>query len=102
REALSCGKTILTYDEFNNNANQLAHHLIQLGISSEEVVAIFMEETEEAIISQFAVLKAGGAYLPLDPTYPKERLAYMLENSKTKIVITNTASRSNLPDNSFK
>jgi amino acid adenylation domain-containing protein len=77
-----------TYRELNDRANQLAAYLTQLRIRQEEPVGILMEESDQAIVAELAVLKAGGAYLPLDPAYPKERLAYMLEVSESRKVIT--------------
>lgn len=102
REAISYDTRVLTYAELNKRANQLAHHLIGLGITSEDVVGVLMNETEEAIISLLAILKAGGAYLPLDTSYPKDRLIYMLENSGAKVVITNKSFQSHLDGHSFK
>lgn len=86
--ALSYGDTMLTYGELNLRANQLAHHLIDLGISSEKRAGVMMNETEEAIISFLAILKAGGAYVPLDPSYPGDRLQYMIQNSDADLIIT--------------
>lgn len=101
KEALQYGNNILTYGELNRRANQLANHLIHLGISSEDLVGILMNETDDAIVSILAVLKAGGAYLPLDTSYPKDRLLYMLENANVKIVITNEAFRSTIEGQPF-
>jgi len=101
RQALSYGNTILTYGELNKRANQLANYLVGLGISSEELVGVMMNETDDAIVSILAILKAGGAYLPLDTSYPKERLLYMLQNAKVKIVITNELFRSIIEGEQF-
>lgn len=78
----------LTYAEFNRKANQLAHHLQTLAIGPEMLVAIGMERSLEMMIALFAILKAGAAFLPLDPTYPKERLAFMLEDSEAVLLLT--------------
>ena len=78
----------LTYDEFNRKANQLAHHLKALAIGPEMLVAISMERSLEMMIALFAILKAGAAFLPLDPTYPKERLEFMLEDSEAVLLLT--------------
>jgi non-ribosomal peptide synthetase component F len=69
----------LTYQELNRRANQLAHYLQKLGIGPEVCVAICMERSFEMVIGLLAILKAGGVYVPLDPEYPKERLAFMLK-----------------------
>ena len=71
----------ITYHELNCKANQLAHHLRDLGVGPETVVAVCMERSIEMVVGLLGILKAGGAYLPLDPTYPKERLAFMLNDA---------------------
>src|SRR6185503_20304398 len=68
----------LSYGELNARANQLAHHLRDLGVGPEVVVGLCVERSPEMIIGLLGILKAGGAYLPLDPDYPHERLAFML------------------------
>lgn len=78
----------LTYHEFNRRANQLAHHLQKMGVGPEVLVGICMERSLEMIVALFAILKAGGAYLPLDPSYPKERLAFMLQDSEAALLLT--------------
>jgi len=78
----------LTYAELNRRANQLAHYLQKLGVGPEVLVGISTERSLEMIIGILGTLKAGGAYLPLDPTYPQERLAYMLEDSHASVLLT--------------
>ncbi len=78
----------LTYEEMDTWANRLARHLQDLGVGPEVIVAVCLERSVAAILSILAVLKAGGAYLPLDPAYPAERLGYMLENSRAAFLIT--------------
>jgi amino acid adenylation domain-containing protein len=86
--ALIHGETQLTYRELNARGNRLARHLQDLGVGPEVIVAVCLERSIGAILSILAVLKAGGAYLPLDPAYPADRLAYMLDNSRASLVIT--------------
>ena len=78
----------LTYAELDQRSNQLAHHLQSLGVGPEVIVGICLERSPEMIIAMLAVLKAGSAYLPLDPAYPPERLAFMLEDSQAAVLIT--------------
>lgn len=77
----------LTYQELNRRANRLAHHLRQLGVRPETLVAICAERSVEMIVGLLAILKAGGAYVPLDPAYPKHRLAFMFEDSKVSVLL---------------
>ncbi len=78
----------LTYRELNTKANQLAHHLQTLGVGPEVLVGICVERSLEMVIAILGILKTGGAYVPIDPEYPQERLAYMLEDSKVKVLLT--------------
>ena len=78
----------LTYVQLNARANQLAHHLKALGVGPEVPVAICMERCPEMVVGLLGVLKAGGAYVPLDPAYPKERLSFMLEDSRSSVLLT--------------
>jgi len=81
----------LTYAELNARANRLARHLRYLGVAAETIVAICLDRSADFVVALLATLKAGGAYLPLDPTYPPERLAGMLADANAQIVITQTA-----------
>ena len=78
----------LTYRELNSKANQLAHHLKKLSVGPDMLVGIFMERSLEMIVGLLGVLKAGAAYLPLHPTAPQERVAFMLEDSSTSLLLT--------------
>jgi surfactin family lipopeptide synthetase C len=83
-------KQHLTYRELNNRANQLADYLQALGVKPEVKVGICVERSLEMVIGILAILKAGGAYIPLDPAYPSERLAFMVEDVQTPILLTQT------------
>ncbi|MFN6540774.1 MAG: amino acid adenylation domain-containing protein [Nostoc sp. EkiNYC01] len=87
----------LTYRELNAKANQLAHHLQAMGVGSEVLVGLCVERSIEVIIGILGILKAGGAYVPLDPAYPQERLAFMLEDTNLKVVLTKTEWTEILP-----
>ncbi|MDT5295930.1 MAG: hypothetical protein QOJ76_2810, partial [Acidobacteriota bacterium] len=78
----------LTYAELNARANQLAHHLMSLGIGRDVPVGILMERSLEMVVAVLATLKAGGAYVPLDPAYPLERLSFMLEDTGLAVLLT--------------
>jgi amino acid adenylation domain-containing protein/non-ribosomal peptide synthase protein (TIGR01720 family) len=78
----------LTYDELNHRANQLAHYLRKVGVGAEAVVGLCVERSPEMIVGLFGVMKAGGAYLPLDPELPPERLRYILVDAGAGIALT--------------
>jgi amino acid adenylation domain-containing protein len=86
----------LTYRELNIRANQLAHYLHQLGVMPEVLVGICLERSIDMIVGVLGILKAGGAYLPLDPTYPTERLKFMLEDAQLTILLTHSSLSSSL------
>ncbi|MFL9674216.1 amino acid adenylation domain-containing protein [Pseudomonas marginalis] len=83
----------LTYRQLNERANRLAHHLRELGVQPESRVGICLERGLDMLIGLFAILKAGGGYVPLDPTYPLERIAYMLHDSAPVVVLAQRATR---------
>src|SRR5262249_4206767 len=78
----------ISYRELELRSNQLAHYLRGLGVAPEVVVGLCVERSIEMMIGLLGILKAGGAYLPLDPGYPAERLAYMLEDSQASLIVT--------------
>jgi aspartate racemase len=78
----------LSYGELNRRANQLARHLQGMGVGPEVLVGVCLERSAEAIVGLLGVLKAGGAYVPLDATDPPERLAYILQDARTHILLT--------------
>ncbi|KXU82829.1 hypothetical protein CR51_42505 [Caballeronia megalochromosomata] len=88
----------LTYAQLNARANRLAHRLIALGVGPEARVALCMERRLELVIALLAILKAGAAYVPLDPAYPGERLAYMLRDAGPALLIADATGRQALGD----
>ena len=88
----------LTYAELNRRSNQLAHHLQALGVKPEIPVGICLEPSAEMVVGLLGILKAGGAYLPLDPAYPKERLAFMLETAGAPVILTRESLAGVLPE----
>ena len=96
--AVSFGSQTLTYAQLNARANELAYHLQTLGVRPDVPVAVCMDRCPEMLIGVLGILKAGGAYLPLDPAYPKERLAFMLQDARPPVVLTRQHWLESLPD----
>ncbi|MCC5610103.1 amino acid adenylation domain-containing protein [Nostoc sp. CHAB 5834] len=90
----------LTYQELNQRANQLAHYLQSLGVKPDVLVGICIERSPLMVIGLLAILKAGGVYIPLDPAYPKERLAFMLNDSQLPVLLTQQSLIERLPEHS--
>ena len=88
RIAVVNGAEALSYEGLNRRANELAGRLREMGVGAEVVVGLCMRRSLKMVVGMIAVMKAGGAYLPLDPEYPDERLAYLVEDSGTSIVLT--------------
>ncbi|HBO2516032.1 TPA: non-ribosomal peptide synthase/polyketide synthase [Pseudomonas aeruginosa] len=86
--ALAFGEERLDYAELNRRANRLAHALIERGIGADRLVGVAMERSIEMVVALMAILKAGGAYVPVDPEYPEERQAYMLEDSGVELLLS--------------
>ena len=86
--AVMCEAGQLTYGELNAKANRLAHHLRNLGVVAETIVGLCVERSLDMVIGILGILKAGGAYLPLDPAYPRERLAYLLADAGSEVLLT--------------
>ncbi|MEH2247202.1 amino acid adenylation domain-containing protein [Nostoc sp.] len=87
----------LTYQQLNHRANQLAHYLRSLGVKPEVPVGICVERSLNLIVGLIGILKAGASYVPLDPAYPQERLAFMLEDSQISILLTQQHLLKTLP-----
>ncbi|HWX42056.1 MAG TPA: amino acid adenylation domain-containing protein, partial [Blastocatellia bacterium] len=88
----------LTYAELNRRANRLAHYLLELGVGLDTPVAICQQRSIEGLISLIGIFKAGGTYVPLDPGYPKERLALMLEDAAPRVLLTEPELLAMLPE----
>ena len=86
--AVTFRKEKLTYRELNERANQLAHYLQRQGVGTETLVGVLMERSVEMIVALVGILKAGGAYVPLDPSYPRERLSFMLADTRAGLLLT--------------
>jgi amino acid adenylation domain-containing protein len=95
--AVVCEHGELTYRELNARANQLARHMQQLGVARESIVGICIDRSLDMAIAIVATLKAGAAYLPLDPEYPQERLAFMMNDAQPALVLTKAAVNFGLP-----
>ncbi|HEY6922733.1 MAG TPA: condensation domain-containing protein, partial [Steroidobacteraceae bacterium] len=91
------GEQSLTYAQLNSRANQLARHLFNSGVGPDQLVGIFLERSPLVPVSLLATLKAGGAYLPLDPSYPPERLQHMLADAAPRVILTQQHLRERLP-----
>jgi amino acid adenylation domain-containing protein len=87
----------LTYRELNARANQLAHHLVKLGVGPKTLVGICVERSLEMVVGLLAILKAGGAYVPVDPAFPADRIAFMLEDAEAPVLLTQQRLAGNLP-----
>ena len=89
----------ITYGELNRRSNQLAHYLIRkYGVSGDRMVVLCLDRSEEMIIGILGVLKAGGGYVPIDPSYPEERIKYILEDTKANVIISNERYGKRLED----
>ncbi len=89
-----------TYKELNSKSNQLAHLLIEKGVEPGHLVALYMERSMDMIIGFLAILKAGAAYVPLDISYPKDRLSFILKDTEASLLLTKTELLDDLPEGS--
>ena len=92
----------MTYTELNRDANRLGHYLQTLGVGPGTFVGVCVERSLSMIVALLGILKAGSAYVPLDPAYPKERLAFMLEDTQTPVLLTEQRLLSALPKHEMK
>lgn len=95
--AVICQDRYYTFQEIEDRANQLAHHLRAEGVRTGNLVALLLNRSEKSIIAILGILKAGAAYIPLDPSYPEERIAYILESADVKQVVTEKIHEAIIP-----
>jgi amino acid adenylation domain-containing protein len=100
--ALSFGGRETTYGELDTRSDRLARHLQALGVGPDVPVAISVERSPQMVVALLGVLKAGGAYLPVDPAYPRERRAYMLEDSGAPVLLTLSHLAADLPEHAAR
>lgn len=100
--ALVCGDEQLSYQELNERSNQLARYLRYLGVGKDQLVGICTDRSIDMVVAMLGIHKAGGAYVPLDPVFPKDRLAYMIEDAKIKLLLTQEHLRHELPSHNAK
>lgn len=100
--AISFGEASLSYGELDRRANQLAHHLLTAGVKRGDIVALCLSRSMEMIVGMLGILKTGAAYLPMDIAYPRERLAFMLEDADVGVVLTLSGDREALPGTSAR
>ncbi|HYP24459.1 MAG TPA: amino acid adenylation domain-containing protein [Actinomycetota bacterium] len=101
-EAVACGPDSITYAALNERAGALAGHLADLGVGPDSLVAICCERTIEMVAGMLAVLKAGAAYVPVDPRYPAERITYMLEDTAAPVLLTDRRVAERIPAGAAK
>ena len=97
--AISYESGNLTYSQVNTHANRLAHYLRSVGAGTDTLVGILLERSPQTLVAMLGVLKAGAAFVPLDPSYPRERLAYMVQDAQFKVLVTRQRLVALLPDN---
>ncbi|HLP89583.1 MAG TPA: amino acid adenylation domain-containing protein [Nostocaceae cyanobacterium] len=97
RTALVFEQERLTYQELDTKANQLAHYLIELGIKPESRVGLWVSRSVDLIVAILGILKAGGVYVPFDPDYPSDRVAYMMEDSQVAVLVTQSQFTNQIP-----
>ncbi len=98
KKAVAMGDEFLTFEQLNKKANKIANYLLKNNFQPEDAIGIYLDRSIEMIVALFGILKAGCAYLPLDVSYPKERIEYVLNNSKAKAIISKSTLNNNLKD----
>lgn len=92
----------LSYRELESRSNQLAHHLQSLGVGPDVLVGVCLERTTDMLVGVLGIIKAGGAYVPLDPDFPRDRLAFMLEDAQVAVLVSQTSLKADLPDSAAR
>ena len=100
--ALEFGGESLAYRDLDCKSNRLARYLVDLGIEPEQLIAIYLERSFEMVVALLGILKAGAAYVPLDPSYPEERLRFMMEDAQISVIVTQARVFENAPYSAFK
>ncbi len=96
--AVCCAGEVWSYGEINRRANQLARYLRRHGVGPESLVGLCVERSPELVLGILGILKAGGAYVPLDPAYPRERLAFLLADSRVSVLLSQESLAAGLPE----
>jgi amino acid adenylation domain-containing protein len=96
--AVVCGRHVLSYGELNARANRLAHFLRARGVRDETLVGLCVDRSPDMVVGLLGILKAGGAYVPLDPAFPRDRLAFILEDAGAKVLVTQEGLLAGLPE----
>ncbi len=100
--AVEAGGASLTYKELDERSSQLARHLQELGVGPDSMVGVYIERGVDMVVALMGALKSGGAYLPLDPSFPEDRIAYMIEDSKAPVILTQADLVDDLPAHDAK
>lgn len=95
--AIKYNNVLLTYSDLNKKANQVARYLKKMGVSKGDLVGVLLEKSIQPIICFLGILKAGAGYVPMDPNYPKERIKYIIENSRINILLSNSKHSESIP-----
>ena len=96
--ALIVGERSFSYRELDGRANQLARQLRSCGVEPETLVGVAIERSHEMVVALLATLKAGGAYVPIDPGYPRQRIAHVLDDAQTSVLLTTSRNRPQMPE----
>ena len=100
--AVSSGSESLTYAELDRRTNPLANYLVSIGVGRNVAVGLYLERSPEMVVAALAIMKAGGAYIPLDPLHPAARLAFMLRDSEARVLVSTSALAGKLPAGSWQ
>lgn len=95
--ALQCEGASLTYQQLDTQANRVSRRLLQLGVGSDTLVGLFLDRTNLLVVALVGIVKAGGAYLPIDLAYPSDRMAYMLEDAQAPVLLTQRSLADKVP-----